>query len=235
MSDATGPPRRIRSYVIRQARMTSAQKLAYEEVLPDYQIPYSNGKDGADSLAALDWPGPVVMEIGFGMGHATAEIAEANPSTLYLGCEVHRPGIGALCLKMKEKGLQNIRILQHDAIEVLENMVPEDFLDGVHLFFPDPWPKKKHHKRRIFQADFLAKIAKALRPGAYLYAVTDWENYAQQMLDLASASPDFLNPSGDFSEPISWRPATAFENKGLRKNHQIRELYLVRGAQKPVG
>lgn len=216
--------RRVRSYVLRQGRMSKAQQHAYDELLPLWAIPFGSKLD----RDTLGWDGPVILEIGFGMGHATAEIAASRPGTLYLASEVHKPGVGALLLRIGDMRLKNIRIIQQDAIEVMQQMIAPGLLSGLHLFFPDPWPKKRHHKRRIFQASFLEMASRCISPSGYLYAVTDWEDYAQEMLQLASESRSFTNPHPGYAEPLAWRPRTSFERKGMDKQHQIREIYLIR-------
>lgn len=216
----------IRSYVLRQARLTGAQARAYDEHGARYILPFGGG--------VLDFPAlfgngnPVVMEIGFGMGHATAEIALLNPDRNYLAVEVHKPGVGALIERLVANGIANVRILHHDAVPVLRQMVAPQSLSGVHIFFPDPWQKKRHHKRRLIQAPFLAELARVCLPGAYLYLATDWEDYAQWMVAALAAAPDWQNQYEDYSPPIPWRPQTSFERKGLDKEHAIREIYALR-------
>lgn len=170
----------------------------------------------------------MIVEIGFGMGAATALIAQANPERNYLGLEVHRPGIGRLLWEIERRGLSNIRIIEHDAVEVMEGMIAPASLEGIHLFFPDPWPKKRHHKRRLIRRPFTDTLAERLRPGGYLYMVTDWEDYALWALSELSAAGSLENPYGGFAPPRDWRPETEFERKGLDKRHEVRELYFVR-------
>jgi tRNA (guanine-N7-)-methyltransferase len=216
--------RTVKSYVLRTGRMSAAQKRSYDTLFPCFGIPY------ADPVL-LDFPAvfgnanPVIAEIGFGMGAATAEIAAANADKNYLGIEVHRPGIGRLLWEIDRRGLQNIRIIEHDAVEVMEKSVPDGSLAALHVFFPDPWPKKRHHKRRLITRPFTDLLAQKLAAGGYLYMVTDWADYAEWALEELSATPGLSNACGGFSPSLSWRPRTKFEQKGLAKNHEVRELY----------
>jgi tRNA (guanine-N7-)-methyltransferase len=168
----------------------------------------------------------VVLEIGFGMGDATAHIAALMPDTHFLCCEVHEPGVGALLKQVGERGLSNIRILQHDAVEVIDHMLPQGVLEGVHIFFPDPWHKTKHNKRRLIQAPLVAKLAARLRPGGYLHCATDWEPYAQQMLEVLGAEPLLRNrqATGGYADRPAYRPETKFERRGLRLGHGVWDL-----------
>jgi tRNA (guanine-N7-)-methyltransferase len=221
----TPTPRSIRSYVLRQGRVSSAQQRAHDTLLPRFGIPYASQALSLD--AAFGRAAPKILEIGFGMGETTATIAAANPDKDYLGIEVHTPGVGSLLRQIDERGLSNIRIVQHDAVDVLQHMIAPEALDGVHIFFPDPWPKKRHHKRRLLQAPFVALLAARLKPGAYVHAATDWEEYALQMLQVLAAEPSLVNTSGDASgfvaRPAS-RPETKFETRGLRLGHRVRDL-----------
>jgi tRNA (guanine-N7-)-methyltransferase len=158
------------------------------------------------------------------MGAATAAIAQAHPDTDYLGVEVHTPGVGALLKSIGELGLTNLRIIQHDAVEVLEHMLPDASLDGVHIFFPDPWHKKRHHKRRLIQPDFVALLAKKLKPGGYLHLATDWADYARQMLEVLSAHPQLINTAQDYAPRPAYRPLTKFEQRGVRLGHGVWDL-----------
>ncbi|MDR0290949.1 MAG: tRNA (guanosine(46)-N7)-methyltransferase TrmB [Treponema sp.] len=213
----------IKSYVLRAGRGTQAQKRAYDSLLGQFILPF---EDGIMNFARVfDNNNPVVVEIGFGMGIATATIAEENPSKNYLGIEVHRPGIGRLLWEIEQRGLSNIRIIEHDAAEVFLKMIPPESLEGLHLFFPDPWPKKRHHKRRLVQKPFTSVLANSLKPSGYLYMVTDWEDYADWALAQLCATEGLANSSDGFSPPQDWRPRTSFEKKGLEKNHQVRELF----------
>jgi tRNA (guanine-N7-)-methyltransferase len=172
---------------------------------------------------------PVIVEIGFGMGQATAIIAAENPAKNYVGIEVHRPGIGRLLWEIEQRSLANIRIIEHDAAEVFLNMIPPHSLHGIHLFFPDPWPKKRHHKRRLVQRPFTETLAASLKERGYLYMVTDWEDYAAWALEALTSTEGLVNSVlNGFSPPQNWRPHTRFEQKGLEKNHQVRELFFKR-------
>ena len=215
-----------RSYVIRQGHFTAAQKKAYDLLSGQYLIPYSEEK--LDFEKIFGNKNGVTLEIGFGSGLATASIAGQNPDKNYLGIEVHRPGIGRLLWEMERNSLFNIRIVEYDAIFVVDKMIPPASLDAIHVFFPDPWPKKKHHKRRLIQRPFTEKLADCLKPDGYLYMVTDWEDYALHALEELSASPLLINKYEGFASAQSWRPETRFEKKGLAKNHMIKELFFTR-------
>ena len=220
-------PKTIKSYVRRAGRTTTGQAKAFEELGPRYLLGYAPG--AFDAAAAFGREAPLVLEIGFGMGEATAHIARLRPDDNFLCCEVHEPGVGALLKRIGEHGIDNIRILQHDAVEVLDHMLPEASLDGVHIFFPDPWHKKKHNKRRLIQPALVAKLASRLRPGAYLHCATDWEPYAQQMLAVLSAEPRLVNTGADaglggYAPKPGYRPLTKFENRGLRLGHGVWDL-----------
>jgi tRNA (guanine-N7-)-methyltransferase len=217
------PPRRaIRSFVVRAGRMGPGQTRALAELGPRFVLPFVP--------APVDWPAvfgrdaPRVLEIGFGMGDATAAIAQALPGTDFIGVEVHTPGVGALLKHIGEKQLANLRIVQHDAVEVLEHMIAPDSLAGVHVFFPDPWHKKKHNKRRLIQAPFVRQLATRIAPGGYLHCATDWEPYAQQMLEVLSAEPLLANSAGGYAPRPDYRPLTKFENRGLKLGHGVWDL-----------
>jgi tRNA (guanine-N7-)-methyltransferase len=217
-----GQRRQIRSFVLRQGRVTHAQRRACEELLPVYGVPF------APTLLELDRlfgrTAPKILEIGFGMGETTATIAQARPENDYLCIEVHTPGVGSLLKQVAELNLKNVRIVQHDAVEVLQQMIASVALDGVHLFFPDPWPKKRHHKRRLIQPPFAALLATRMKPGAYLHAATDWEDYAQQMLQVLSAEPALENTTRDFTQRPDSRPETKFERRGVKLGHRVWDL-----------
>jgi tRNA (guanine-N7-)-methyltransferase len=167
---------------------------------------------------------PLVLEIGFGMGAATAQIAQHRHDHDFIGIEVHSPGVGALLRLIEEQGLTNIRIVQHDAVEVLAHMIAPASLAGIHVFFPDPWPKKRHHKRRLIQPEFVAALAGRLAPGGYLHCATDWEPYAQQMLEVLGAEPLLANTAGGFAERPAYRPLTKFEARGIGLGHGVWDL-----------
>src|SRR3990167_141593 len=215
-------PRTIRSYVMRAGRTTEGQARALSELGPRFVLPFA--QQPLDLAATFGRTAPVVFEIGFGMGDATAKIAQTLPDTDFIGCEVHEPGVGALLKQIGERGLTNLRIVQHDAVEVLEHMVRPGSLAGVHIFFPDPWHKKRHPKRRLIQPPFVAKLVQHLAPGAYLHCATDWEPYAQQMLEVLSAEPALENTAQGYAEKPAYRPLTKFENRGLRLGHGVWDL-----------
>jgi tRNA (guanine-N7-)-methyltransferase len=216
------PQRPIRSYVLRQGRATGAQRRARETLLPRFGIPYAPAPLDLDRVFGR--AAPRILEIGFGMGETTACIAAQHPGSDYLGIEVHAPGVGGLLKRVAELGLTNVRIVQHDAAEVLRDMIAPAALEGAHVFFPDPWPKKRHHKRRLLQAPFVALLATRLKDGAYLHVATDWEDYARQILDVLSAEPLLENTSSGFAPRPAWRPQTKFEARGLRLGHRVRDL-----------
>jgi tRNA (guanine-N7-)-methyltransferase len=217
--------RTVKSYVLRAGRMSVAQKRSYDALLSRFGVSFPDIPVPLDFPAIFGNDRPVAVEIGFGMGGATAEIAAANPDRNYLGLEVHRPGIGRLLWEIEKRGLQNIRIIEHNAVEVIEKLIPDRSLSALHVFFPDPWPKKRHHKRRLVTRPFTDLLARKLAAGGYLYMVTDWADYAEWALGELSATPGLTNICGGFAPPQVWRPKTEFERKGLAKNHEVRELY----------
>jgi len=214
--------RRIKSFVIRPGRMGSGQIRALKELAPKYVLPYTTSAPDWESVFGR--AAPRVLEIGFGMGDATAKIAATLPQFDFICCEVHEAGVGSLLQRIEEAGLTNIRILQHDAVEVLETMVPKASLQGVHLFFPDPWHKKRHHKRRLVQSPFIATLVQHIAPGGYFHAATDWEPYAQQMLEVLSAEPLLDNTAPGYADKPAYRPLTKFEARGLRLGHGVWDL-----------
>jgi tRNA (guanine-N7-)-methyltransferase len=214
--------RTIRSFVKRGGRETVGQARAREQLGSRYLIPYEARP--LDFRAAFGREAPTDLEIGFGMGEATAHIAGLMPETDFLCCEVHTPGVGALLKRIGEQALANIRIVQHDAVEVLDFMIPPESLTGVHVFFPDPWHKKRHHKRRLIQPPLVAKIASRLAHGGYIHCATDWEEYAQQMLDVLGAEPSLANTAAGYAERPDYRPLTKFENRGLKLGHGVWDL-----------
>jgi tRNA (guanine-N7-)-methyltransferase len=229
MSDPTNPPKpaeehpdrnaHIRSFVLRQGRVSNAQRRSHDELMPVWGIPY--GKEALDFEHIFGRKAPTIFEIGFGMGETTATIARNHPETNYIALEVHTPGVGSLLKDIHEQGIKNIRVIQHDAVEVLRDMIPPNSLDGVHVFFPDPWPKKKQQKRRLLQGPMVRAIAEHLKPGGYLHSATDWEEYAQQMLEVYSAEPLLENTAEDFAPKPEYRPQTKFETRGLRLGHGV--------------
>ncbi len=219
-------PRVIRTFVRRAGRTTLGQARAFETLGPQFLLPF---QDTPPDLAGLfGREAPVILEIGFGMGEATAHIAGLMPEKNFLCCEVHEPGVGALLKRIGENALGNIRILQHDALEVVDQMLPLESLAGIHIFFPDPWHKLRHNKRRLIQPPVVAKLAARLAPGAYLHCATDWEPYAQQMMTVLSAEPLLANTAPDFAPRPAYRPLTKFENRGLRLGHGVWDLVFTR-------
>ncbi|TNF62334.1 MAG: tRNA (guanosine(46)-N7)-methyltransferase TrmB [Burkholderiales bacterium] len=235
-ADATDTPqtpfrRVVRSYVLRAGRMGPGQQRAFEQYGPRFLLRYEPGTP-LDPVAVFGRKAPLIMEIGFGMGNATAEIARARAQDNFLCCEVHEPGVGALLKLCGEQDIGNIRIFRHDAVEVLDHMLPEQSLDGVHIFFPDPWHKSRHHKRRLIQPPFVNRLARHLRPGGYLHLATDWQPYAEQMLAVLGAEPLLANTaapgSGGYVPKPDYRPLTKFENRGLKLGHGVWDLVFVR-------
>ncbi|HWH83746.1 MAG TPA: tRNA (guanosine(46)-N7)-methyltransferase TrmB [Burkholderiaceae bacterium] len=227
-SDAT-PPRRIRSFVTRAGRIGPGQTRALADLGPRFVLPFSAAP--CDFAAAFGRGAPRVLEIGFGMGGATAEIAQAQPATDFIGVEVHRPGVGALLKQIGERGLTNLRLIEHDAVEVLQQMVAPGSLAGVHLFFPDPWHKKRHHKRRLVQPEFVRLLVERLAPGGYLHCATDWQPYAEQMLAVLTAEPMLRNTADGYAPRPAYRPLTKFENRGLRLGHGVWDLVFMRSSE----
>lgn len=222
--------RHIRSFAMRRGHVTAAQKRAFDEVLPRVSIPYAAAP--LDLEAAFGRRAPCVLEIGFGMGDATARIAASRPDVNFLGVEVFAAGVGALCKRIDEMALANLRIIQHDAVEVVRDMLNDASLAGVHIYFPDPWPKARHHKRRLVNPEFVSLIAPRIAPGGYLHCATDWEHYAQQMLEVLSAQPLLANLHAGFapdqSNPLVARPTTKFHARGARLGHGVWDLVFAR-------
>jgi len=224
----------IKSFVRRQGHFTDAQKKAYDELAEKYILPFSERY--IDFRNIFGNSNDITVEIGFGSGAATAQIAAANPQKNYIGIEVHRPGIGRLLREIEKHSLSNIRIIEYDAVHVMRKMIPLSSLGAIHIFFPDPWQKKRHRKRRLVQRPFTQTLANCLKKGGYLYMVTDWEDYALHALEELSAPPlesvcgssnasfTLINEYSGFASPQNWRPKTRFEEKGLSKDHTIREL-----------
>jgi tRNA (guanine-N7-)-methyltransferase len=222
-NDDTQPHRRtIRSFVMRVGRVTTGQARALEELGSSFLIPYEPRV--LDFAQAFGRDAPTVLEIGFGMGEATAHIAALMPEKNFLCCEVHTPGVGALLKRIGEQGLTNIRIVHHDAVEVVDNMIAAGSLAGVHVFFPDPWHKKRHHKRRLLQQPLVASLASRLRQGGYIHCATDWQEYAQQMLEVLGAEPTLENTATGYAPRPDYRPLTKFENRGLKLGHGVWDL-----------
>ncbi|MBS1154498.1 MAG: tRNA ((46)-N7)-methyltransferase TrmB [Proteobacteria bacterium] len=230
MPDADNPHfgRRIRSFVLRQGHLSKGQERALEEFGPKFCITYR--PEALDLDGAFGRHAPRVLEIGFGMGGATAEIAAGLPGTDFLGVEVHTPGVGSLLKLIGEQQLANIRIVQHDAVEVLEQMIAPDSLDGAHVFFPDPWHKKRHNKRRLIQPAFVKLLVSRIKPGGYLHLATDWEDYAVQMLEVLAAEPALQNTAEGYAPRPDYRPLTKFENRGLKLGHGVWDLVFTKPA-----
>ena len=219
------PP--IRSYVLRQGRFSPGQQRAFEDLMPRFGIAYEPRP--LDFEAVFGRAAPTVAEIGFGMGETTARIAGEHPETNYLCMEVHAPGVGSLLKQVAEHALTNVRIVRHDAVEVLRDMVPAGSLAGIHVFFPDPWPKKRHHKRRLVQPPFAALAASRLAPGGYLHVATDWQEYAEHVLAVLSATPGLANRAVDgFAPRPASRPETKFERRGLKLGHGVWDIVFER-------
>ena len=223
--------RHIRSFVLRRGHISHAQQRALEEVFPRYELVYE--QKPLDAAALFGREAPLVFEIGCGMGETTAAIAEAHPEINFLGCEVFGAGVGALSKLIEEKNLSNIRICRHDAIDVVRDMIPENSLAGVHIFFPDPWRKARHHKRRLIRPNFVSQLATRIAPGGYVHCATDWENYAEQMLEVLQAEPLLKNLHGTgyspvMANPLCERPCTKFQARGERLGHGVWDLIYTR-------
>lgn len=228
--------RRIRSFVLRQGRLTKGQAHALETVWPQFGIEYEeelldlNQVFGRDDF--LIKPRKKILEIGFGMGESTAKIAQTLPDCDFVAVEVHTPGVGSLLKLIEECSIQNIRIIQHDVVEVLQQMIADNSLDGVHIFFPDPWHKKRHHKRRLIQAEFLKLLCNKMKVGAYIHVATDWQEYAEWVLEVLKAEPQLQNTATDFTqgyaEKPSYRPLTKFENRGIKLGHGVWDLVFLK-------
>jgi tRNA (guanine-N7-)-methyltransferase len=228
MTDTPGNSRErsIRSYVLRQGRVSNAQRRAYDSLLPRFGIAYT--AEPVDLDGAFGRAAPRILEIGFGMGETTAEIAAAHPQNDYLALEVHTPGVGSLLKALAERGIANVRIVQHDAVEVLAHMIPPASFSAAHIFFPDPWPKKRHHKRRLLQPPFVKLLASRLEPGGYVHVATDWEEYAQQILEVLSAEPALVNTSAGYAPRPEYRPLTKFEQRGIKLGHGVWDVIFTR-------
>jgi tRNA (guanine-N7-)-methyltransferase len=208
--------------------MSDAQRRSYQALSARFRVPFAPESLDLGRLFGNDRP--VTVEIGFGMGEATAEIAGEHPDKNYLGIEVHKPGIGRLLWEIDRRGLENIRIIEQDAVEALNTMIADGAVAAFHIFFPDPWPKTRHHKRRLIQRPVTGLLAGKLLPGGYLYMVTDWADYGDWALAELTATEGLVNAYAGFAPPQSWRPATRFERKGLEKKHTIRELFFIKQA-----
>jgi tRNA (guanine-N7-)-methyltransferase len=216
------PHRPIRSFVLRQGRVTAAQRRACDELLPRFGICHQAAP--VDFERVFGRAAPAILEIGFGMGETTARVAQMRPENDYLAIEVHTPGVGSLLRRIHDLALTNVRVVQHDAVEVLRDMIAPDSLAGAHVFFPDPWPKKRHHKRRLIQPPFVALLASRLKPGACLHLCTDWEEYARQILEVLAAEPLLENTADGYAPRPEWRPETKFESRGLKLGHRVWDI-----------
>jgi len=226
----TAPPRAIRSFVLRQGRMSPAQQRACDELLPRFGVAASAPLDFATLFGN---PHPVVLEIGFGMGETTAAIAAAHPHVNFLGVEMHLPGVGALLRRIDAQRLANVRVVRRDAVDVVEHLIRPASLAGVHVYFPDPWPKKRHHKRRLLQPPFVHALAQRLAPGGYLHVATDWQPYAEEILATLSAEPLLANSSDGYAPRPPWRPSTKFEQRGLARGHAVFDVLFTAAAKAP--
>ena len=222
----------IRSFVTRRGHISAAQERALREVLPRVQLPYAPAP--LDLAAAFGRAAPTVLEIGFGMGETTAAIAQSRPDVNFLAIDVFAAGCGALAKRIDELGLDHVRVMQHDAVEVVRDMLAPGVLAGVHVFFPDPWPKARHHKRRLIAPPFVALLASRIAPGGYLHCATDWQNYAEQMLQVLGAEPRLANPHTGYApaprNPLAARPTTKFHARGARLGHGVWDMVFTRRA-----
>lgn len=215
--------RPIRSFVLRQGRLTHGQQRALDELMPVFGIPYAPALLELDAVFGRT-DSLKILEIGFGMGDSTAKIAQIQPERDFLGVEVHAPGVGSLLKQIGELQLKNLRIIQHDAVEVLKHMIADASLDGVHIFFPDPWHKKRHHKRRLIQAEFVKLLCNKLKVGAYIHVATDWQEYAEWVLEVLQQEPLLENTVQDYAPKPDYRPLTKFENRGIKLGHGVWDL-----------
>ena len=217
------PPRRtVKSFVLRQGRVSNAQQRAWDTLFPRFGIPFS--EHPFDGRSVFGRSAPLIVEIGSGMGETSVAIAKAHPENDYVAIEVHLPGVGSLLKSIDEEGLTNLRVLRHDAVDVLEKMIPDASLAGLHVFFPDPWPKKRHNKRRIIQPPLVALLARKLAPGGYIHLATDWQAYAGHMLEVLCAESLLENSSTDYAPRPAHRPQTKFETRGLKLGHGVWDL-----------
>ena len=218
--------RPIRSYVLRQGRLTKHQSEGIKLLSPLHAIPFEENFLNWNSIFASE--GKRIIEIGFGMGHTTAEIAETLSHSNFIAIDVHSPGVGNLLNVIKEKKLTNLKIIQHDAVEVLEKMVLDESIDAVHIFFPDPWHKKRHNKRRLIQQSFLELISRKLKKEGYIHIATDWEDYANWIIEIFKKNTMYKTKDSDFSKKPSYRPKTKYENRGVNLGHQVWDMVFVK-------
>ncbi len=219
---------RIKSFVTRAGRLSNAQARAIATLGPDFCLPFQRSELDFDH--AFGRPAPTILEIGTGMGETTAHIAQQMPDKNFIGVEVHTPGIGSLLKLVEEKHLKNLRLIQHDAFEVITHMIPPESLDGVHIFFPDPWHKARHQKRRLIQSPFIKLLVSRMAPDSTLHCATDWQDYAEQMLAVLSAEPALHNTAADYADKPDYRPLTKFENRGMKLGHGVWDLVFKKSA-----
>ena len=215
--------RPIRSYILRQGRITAAQTKAIQENFQKYAVIFENKLTNFSDLFK-NKNSELILEIGFGMGTSTAEIAKSNLNKNYIAIEVHSPGVGNLLKLIQEKDIPNLKIIQHDAVEVLNSMIKNESFDGIHIFFPDPWPKKKHHKRRLIQSNLLKLIAQKIKKSGYLHIATDWEDYALWMIDLLDKEELLQKTTNDFFKKPDYRPLTKYENRGIKLGYKVWDM-----------
>ncbi|MDE3010002.1 MAG: tRNA (guanosine(46)-N7)-methyltransferase TrmB [Pseudomonadota bacterium] len=233
MSDAPATAHRpIRSFVLRAGRLSPAQARALDELWPRHGVDYRQQR--LDTHTLFGRTAPLVLEIGFGMGETTAQIAAAHPELDFLAIDVHAPGVGSLLRHIEAASLGNVRVMRHDAVEVVRDMLAPDSLHGVHVYFPDPWPKARHHKRRLLQPPFVALLASRLAAGGYFHCATDWEHYAEQMLEVLGAEPLLVNTAAGYAGRPEWRPPTKFERRGVRLGHGVWDLLFRRREERPA-
>jgi tRNA (guanine-N7-)-methyltransferase len=223
-TDQSKKRRTIRSFVLRTGRMTTGQQAAYNRHWPEKGLSRENGQLAAATVFGRS--APLILEIGFGMGASLVEMAMAAPQQDFIGIEVHLPGVGRLLHSMQEQGVDNIRVYCDDAVEILTHCIADGSLDRIQIFFPDPWHKKKHHKRRLIQPDFVKKLQAKLKPGGVVHLATDWEHYAEQMMEVMSAAEGFVNQAETycFAPRPDYRPITKFEQRGERLGHGVWDL-----------
>lgn len=218
--------RSIRSFVLRQGHMTAAQQRAIDTQWPLFGIDFNQNQIDLDTI--FNRPSPKILEIGFGMGVATAAIAQNLPECDFLAIDVHGPGVGNLLKLIQEQNIQNIRVMRHDAVEVVNYMLHDNSLHGIHIFFPDPWHKKRHNKRRLIQIPFIVQLLPKLKPNGYIHLATDWQEYADQMLEVLSSFSELQNTADDFAATPAYRPETKFETRGKRLGHGVWDLIFVK-------
>ena len=221
-----GKERTIKSYVLRNNIISPKAENILKKYMGDYGFFFEDSP--LDYQKLFNNSNPVVIEIGFGMGDTTAEVAIRRPEFNYIGIEVFLHGFVNLLNELGERHIENVRIIRFNAVDVLEHMIPDGSVEGFHIFFPDPWQKKRHHKRRLMNPSFLNLLARKVRTGGYIYMVTDWEEYAEEVLELSASEPMLMNPFGGFAPPVTWRPITKFEQKGMESEHPINEIRLER-------